>query len=187
MKIDIEDADAKIHTEYNADFVCALKRTIGGAKWDSYEKCWIVPKQSIETCRELMMKYYGETDITQSTERFSVKFYLDAEQWRGPVVIFGRSLATAFGRDSGARLGTGFEIVDGQIGSGGSCKNWTTWVRGTFIAHNVTQAMLDRETLDEESIEIIHDNADYIDVNALQEEKERLLKRIQEIDNLLAV
>ena len=184
MRVEENGTKASIYTEYNADFVSALKKKIGGATWDSEKKCWNVPIQSIDTVRALMMTYYGETDISEPATRFSVRFNMDCECLRSPVIVFGRSLATAVGRDSGAKLGDGFEIVDGEIESGGSWKNWRTIARGTFIAHGVTQAMIDNEDLKDDLLEIIPEEIS-VNSEALKQEREKLSARIKEIDELL--
>jgi len=53
------------------------------------------------------------------------------------VELFGRTIACAFGRDSGAKLGDGIIWIYGIKKSGGSVKNWYTEVReATFEIQN---------------------------------------------------
>jgi len=44
------------------------------------------------------------------------------------VVCLGVKVAVAFDRDSGARVAYGARMIDGDIGSGGSRKNWHCYV-----------------------------------------------------------
>ena len=45
------------------------------------------------------------------------------------VVFMGVKLAVAFGRDSGAKVGYSAILISGDIGSGGSMKNWYCYVK----------------------------------------------------------
>ena len=54
----------EIYTPYNENFIAVLKKRIGGRKWNSEKNCWTAPEESIEAVRDLMMEYFGETDIS---------------------------------------------------------------------------------------------------------------------------
>lgn len=64
----------EIYTPYNEDFVKDLKRSIGGRKWDMDKNCWTAPEEALDSVRELMLKHFGETDISDTPK---VKVALD--------------------------------------------------------------------------------------------------------------
>ena len=64
---------------------------------------------------------------------------------RGPVTFLGYPIARAFDRDSGAKLGTGVSMIEGDITSGGSRANWTSNVdKGSVFRLQVPKKMLDK-------------------------------------------
>lgn len=185
MKITVEDGTAKVFTPYNPEFVRRIK-TVGRAKWNGSEKCWQVSDQAVEAVREIMMDVYGETDIPDCGEKISVRvtFLEEHDELREAYTLFGKTIASAFGRDSGARTGEEAIFVQGAPRSGGSVKNWRTVIPKDCIVelHNVPKALVDANTDDRIEIQILESR---IDKTALLAEKERLLKRLAEIEELL--
>ena len=188
IEIKIKKETLLIYTPYNAKFVSAIKK-IGGAKWDSVNKCWTAPEEFLDAVREIMTEVYGYSDISKN-ESISLKltFNEEVKEDRADVVLFGKILSHATGRDSGARVGDDVAMVKGDIGSGGSVKNWVSVIKegSTFILKNVNKNIFEKEKDGIKyniSIEIV-DNAKKSKTELL-EEKKRLLERIKEIDELL--
>lgn len=185
MKITREAGMAKIYTPYNKEFIEKVKN-IGGRKWNAAEKCWMVPESEIEIVRKYMMEVFGETDLP-SEEKVTVKvtFNEDADEERGAVVLFGKTIARATGRDSGARVGDEATLIKGKIDSGGSARYWTTTIDAgsIFTVRNVPKAALEIPTEYNITVEIME--APEIDKEALLEERERLIARLAEIEELL--
>lgn len=189
MKIEInENGQAEIYTPYNNEFVTKLKNGIGAAKWNPTKKCWCVPERAVDSVREIMLAVYGETDIeTQEHVDIKVTFNRDVREYYKPITLFSKTVATAYGRDSGAKVGKYIEIIKGNVTSGGSAKHWTTEIEeGTvLIIRDVCKSFVDEWNDDEILVEILGDVS--IDKGKLLEEKEKLLCRIKEIDKLLEV
>lgn len=187
MKITVENGTAKVFTPYHKMFVENIKN-IGGRKWCPSEKCWTVPESEIGTVRKYMQEVFGETDLPDAEGKVTVKvtFTADAIAERGAVVLFGKTIARAIGRDSGARVGDEATLIEGKIDSGGSARNWRTVVEEgtTFTVRNVPRAALEMDTEYDVTTEILEEAK--IDRAALEEEKERLLARLAEIEKLLA-
>ena len=187
MQIKTGNGMAKVITPYNAEFVAKVKG-IGGRKWNAAERCWEVPESEIETVRGYMMDIFGETDLPTEGEKVTVKvtFNSDESKRRESITLFGKTLARAWGRDSGAKVGEDVTLISGKVTSGGSVKNWCTEVReGTVLkVRNVPKAALEQDTDLDVSIEVMETAG--IDRAALMEEKEKLLARLAEIENLLA-
>ena len=65
IEIKVKNGTLLIYTPYNAKFVSAIKK-IGGAKWDSENKCWTAPEEFVDAVREIMLDVYGYTDISKN-------------------------------------------------------------------------------------------------------------------------
>lgn len=188
IEIKIKKGILLIYTPYNAKFVSAIKK-IGGAKWDSVNKCWTAPEEFVDAVREIMMEIYGYTDISENESvTLKIVFNEEAKEDRKDVTLFGKILSHATGRDSGARVGDDVAMIKGNIRSGGSVKNWVSVVEegSTFIIKNVNKNIFKKEKDGinyDVKIDIIDDAKK--SKSELLEEKKRLLERIKEIDELL--
>ena len=187
-----QDGKIAVTSPFNPNFITKIKAA--GAKWDAESETWQLDAANIETARAIMREVYGRDD-QEVGETVSVRVTLlqAVSALQAPVVLFGRTIASARGRDTGARLGDGVCFEKGEPTSGGSAKNWRTVipVSSVIILHDVPRAFVDAERAnpmkniyDEQQlqIEILETK---IDRNALLEERARLLKRIEEIDALL--
>lgn len=187
IKIDIIDDRAMITSPYNADFVSAIKQ-IGGARWDRARRVWSIPADTVEQAREVMRRVYGEDDRPNAQPNVSVRLTFGERVYRTqePIMIYGKTVASAYGRDSGARVGDDVAFVTGSPESGGSVKNWATIIPEGCIAvlHNVPQTALQMDLPEGVTAEVIEKKGP--DRAALENEKNRLLARIAEIDRLLA-
>lgn len=184
MKIEINGSKALVYTPYNKEFVSQIKG-IGNARWDSAKRAWSVPAECVDQVREIMEAVYGESDISGCRKvsvrlTFAKRIYGYCE----PVTILGKTIAKAWGRDSGARPGDDVVFVSGKPESGGSAKNWTSVVPegSVVVLHNVPEVKLSEDLPSGVEMEIIESGANRA---ALEAEKARLLARIAEIDNLL--
>lgn len=182
----LDNGNIAIITPYNQMFVQKLKEQIGGARWNATKRWWVIPNESLEIARTIMNDCFGETDISLPADMMDIKFSLATYEVCNPVIVFGKVLARAYGRDTGAKLGLGFDLIEGEINSGGSRNNWKTTVNGTFIAHGITKKMLENEISSRGNnftYEILEKKT--LDIDALRKEKEKLLERIAEIDEIL--
>jgi hypothetical protein len=133
---------------------------------------------------------YG-TDGTDPlvTIRVSVVGNWAWEADKSSLQLAGRTIARAWGRDSGAKLGEGVILESGRVYSGGSVKNWRTCatagsvflVRGVGI--HAAKSMAADSPDSSIEIEIVDEGNSR---QALVDERARLLARIAEIDAELA-
>ena len=187
MKItNLGNGKISVETPYNPNFVSKIKKA--GGKWNPGNKTWEIDERSIDTVRSIMREVYGQDDLPQ--ELVTVKVTIgdkNLEEWRAPVVLFGRTIASARGRDSGARPGEGVCFEKGGCDSGGSMKNWYTIVRaGSEITiYDVPRLAVEQKIgwKDEYGTFEVIENGDPL--AALRAEKEALLKRLAEIEELL--
>lgn len=189
MKIEITENAALVYTPYNANFVTRIK-TVGGAKWDGTKKAWKVPANTVDEVRSIMREIYGETDEPEAVEKVNVRLTFNESYWRTcrPITLLGKTVASAFGRDSGAKVGDGVTFVKGAPESGGSAKNWHTEIpEGSIvILHDVPKSLVSADNLPECVSFEIEASRPEAERNDLIAERERLLARIAEIDRLLA-
>lgn len=185
IRVSVENGKANLFTPYNAEFVREIK-TIGGARWNSSSKCWTVPEECLDRAREIMVDIYGYAD-DEPAETVTVK--LTCIGWyselREGVTVLGKTIAQAWGRDSGAKVGDDVILLNGTIASGGSAKNWTTNVSegAEFKLLNVSKSLFEKwSDTDSFKAEIISTK---VDKDKLIEEREKLLARLAEIDKIL--
>lgn len=186
MEIKINESKAYVFTPYNAKFVTAIKG-IGGAKWDRSRKAWCIPAAAVDQARVIMRRVYGESDIPDEGRKVSVQlnFKESFSEERGAVTIFGKTVATAFGRDSGATVGSDAVFTSGAPESGGSAKYWQTIIpaESVVILRDVPENMLTAEELpDYISVEVLEQRPNR---EQLESEREKILARIAEIDAML--
>lgn len=133
IQLTIVDDKVKVVTPYNEGFVNKCRNLRGTFKGGA----WWFDDSILDYVREAMIKFFGTTGETPfETCTLLITNFSDYE-YRGPVVLFGRTVARAFGRDSGARLGDDVIFISGTYSSGGSVKNWNTTVsNATFEIKN---------------------------------------------------
>lgn len=92
-------------------------------KWDREIGVWVFSDLVEDQVEELEEYYCGELIPVEIT----IKRTIIGD--RDPVYIDGYRIATAMGRDSGAKLDANVSMISGCITSGGSMKNWTTVIK----------------------------------------------------------
>ena len=185
IKIKENDKKIEVYTPYNREFVKKIKR-ISSAKWSYNKGCWEVDKIEIGVIRQFMMDCYGENDIEFAEKvDVKVKFLQTVEEYYKGIELFGRTIAYAFGRDSGAKLGDNITCINGEYRSGGSVRNWKTIidVDSEFIIRDVAKNTItdyDKELFEIEIIEKANTNDDKIEM--LEQQKKELQKKIKKIN-----
>jgi hypothetical protein len=121
-----------VTSPYNKIFI-ERARYLGG-KWKS--PAWVFDARNEKMIREALLEVYG-SDGEHKEELVTVELFFPegySSVVGEAITFFGRTIARAFGRDSGAKLGDGVVILSGGFTSGGSMKNWhTTAYMGTRI------------------------------------------------------
>lgn len=128
IRVEIKNGKANLYTPYNTDFVKAVK-AMGGARWDSTSRCWTISEDMLPQARKIMMDVYGYTDEEQG-EKITVKATFAKDVWEecDSVVILDKTVARAYGRDTGAKPGEDVLFLEGAPTSGGSRANWRSIV-----------------------------------------------------------
>jgi len=124
IRLIVEGDKVKVVTPYHPEFVHRARKLRGD--WDG--KAWVFDETMLDYVKDLMIKCYGVTgEVPYETCILVVTNYNDSN-YGGACELFGRTIAKAWGRDSGAKLGDDIFLINGSIGSGGSVKNWKTVV-----------------------------------------------------------
>ncbi|HBC3374056.1 TPA: hypothetical protein KDY48_004316 [Vibrio parahaemolyticus] len=123
------------HYTYNKLLVDKCRQLNG--KYDPEENAWIFSP--------LVSDQIEELDFTYNSKLVPVELHFNDEQASlcKPVAFLGYTLARATGRDSGAVLGDQAMLINGDIRSGGSAKNWTTIIEaGSILRLDVPEELL---------------------------------------------
>ncbi len=133
ISLEIVDDKVKVVSPYNEGFVNKCRNLRGTFK----NGAWWFDDTIIDYVRDAMIQYFGTTgEVPFDTCSLLISDFTDSSA-RGPVTLFGRTIARAFGRDSRAKLGDDIIFISGKYKSGGSVKNWYTEVENaTFEIQN---------------------------------------------------
>lgn len=179
-----------VQGDYNQEFIDQARRL--GGKWDAPK--WVFDIREETAVRAASLECYGTdgnivdlVDVQVTIPEDVSHNYSNGKQ--RPLELFGRTIARAFGRDSGAKTGDGIVVKAGGFRSGGSMKNWRTINEDNtvIIMRDVSRALVakhdehypENECFDVEILERT------TPVSQLQDEKEKLLTRLAEIDATL--
>lgn len=182
ITVTIETNKIKVISEYSSLFV-QKAHDLGGV-WKA--PCWEFDVRNEEAVRAACLYCYGDDGIKK--DQVDVRITLPngdkgLSYTHEPLEILGRTVARAFGRDS-ARTSPGVVIESGGFGSGGSLKNWYVVAsKGTtFLLRDVSRSLVVENTDENIQIEILEGP----DKEALKEEREKLIARLAQINELLA-
>ena len=186
VKILEKDDQVIVKSPYHSELPYEAKRL--GGKW--IDSAWVYDRRDLDRVKELYLDIFG-TDGT-SCELVDVKITISENEFlrseKAGIYAYGREVARAYGRDSGAKIGPGVIMINGSFKSGGSVKNWSTEsTHGViFELRDIPKRMLEKELILDgfhceirPTVEIVREE---IDIEALTIEKEQLIKRLAEIN-----
>lgn len=184
FEINVIGGRALIFTPYNKEFVDRVK--LMGARWNPTVRCWTINEQDVDEVRKLMQDVYGRDDRPVSeTVDVELTFTTEVSCRHEPVTILGRTISSASGRDSGARIGNDVLFLKGSPQSGGSVKNWHSIVPEGSV---VKLVRLPKSAVQEQSLPdgvTMRVLSNCVDREALLAEKTKLLARLAEIEDIL--
>lgn len=183
--LESKDGDSiRIYTPFNPDFVEKIKKM--GGKWNPSCSAWECKTNRISIVRDMLLEIYGYNDIVVP-ENVDIEIYFpeEVDSYRSGIYMFGKEICSAFGRDSGAKIGADAALISGEINSGGSCKNWRTKIYSDSVIRlfNVPKEKFLEEKEDEEDfwkcqIKLLEKDTDSVSLEKLIEEKTELEKRL---------
>lgn len=170
----------------------ARARQLGG-EWDGAGRAWRFDVRDLDRVRVAAMEHYGSDGVTDDVVTLRVEFANNAaSKDRASFSVFGRPIARAYGRDSGARPEAGVVFLTGGSRSGGSVKNWCTIIDADTIVlvRDFPRIEAERRVAEQPNagrgiLYAIEPEAVPVDVDALAAERARLVARLAEIDGQL--
>ena len=115
-----------VSTPYNSEFVNRAKNL--GGRWDAKNSTWVFDESVEDYVKQTLLDIFGVTgEASYETCSLIVRNFTKNAKKSG-VELFSRTIAIAFGRDTGAKLGDGIVWIDGKKVSDGSYKNWNTYI-----------------------------------------------------------
>ena len=126
MNINIKKTgdEIAVTSPYNPEFAARAKRL--GGRWNPSAKTWDFDARNEAHVRAALIAVYGSDGSLVETVTLRAVAKGDLSASARPIMLCGRVVVSASGRDSGARLGEGVVLISGRANSGGSVKNWTT-------------------------------------------------------------
>lgn len=189
---DLNDGKIEVISPYNASFVKKARMLKGN--WNG--KGWEFKKEHEDIVKGHLMDIYGDdgSAISKCIVRVNLSKLSEidySQLWNDEIRMFGRTLAIRKYRDSAPLLDKTVVLVKGGFpNSGGSRNNPNLKFYDNTILqiedvpeHLYVKLLNEYDLKDDNDIIYRVDNKNNID--KLKEEKERLLKRLSEIDNIL--
>lgn len=178
----------RVRSPINELFIIQAKKL--GGKWTHEGGVWEFDARDEQRVRDLSVRYYGSDGVTDDVCTLRVAFASLAYADRGPYTIYGRPIARAWGRDSGAKQGDGIVFLEGGCKSGGSVKNWDTRINSgsVVLVRDFPRAKAEKLAASEDNSDphySIEPETAPVDIPALREERSKLIDRISEIDKVL--
>lgn len=176
VNIKIEDSKIKVKSSYDSYFVRKAKEYEG--RWNA--PYWVFPIENEEYVRNLCMKVYGEDGKTDTQ---TVKVRIEMDKYRKSTI--GRFVfAERRARDSEVTFAQGVMVVKGEFEESGGSRNspQVTWESGTEIEIKKLPLPLYKGIEGQDGVTLVKE----VDSKEkLKKEKEQLLKRLAEINELL--
>lgn len=187
-KVRVEFTEDKLHvySEYSATFVKAAREMSG--KWDKGNGCWIFDKDNRDLVSKALINAYGEDGMT-AVEKVTVIIDLDEAdgnpdmKWNSAITYGKMALVSRRSRDARVKMANGVAVIEGGFpASGGSAKYPSPKPEsGTVLRATMAKEVF--EKLDKTGVELAEEKP--IDKAELKKEKELLLARLAEIEELL--
>ncbi|CSD06379.1 Uncharacterised protein [Vibrio cholerae] len=125
-----------LKSDYNSMLVDECRKL--GGTWDGQVSAWVFPAfvaEQVELLDDIYNSKLITIDITSKEEISELK---------SAITFIGRSICKAKDRDSGAFLYDGVALIKGNISSGGSAKNWRTYIdKNTVLRLQMPEKLLD--------------------------------------------
>lgn len=150
----------EVTSPYDTSFV-SRARAFGGT-WDRGHKVWSFDESAEGTVRQALRDCYGTDGEDDGAEAVTLYVYVPStiSELGSALTLGGITLARAFGRDSGARLGDGVAHLAGPAPtSGGSVRYFKTVIPAGCLltAYNVPLALAERALLEPRCASMIGD------------------------------
>lgn len=178
VKLVKTEKTVSVEAPYNSIFVGQARRL--GGRWN--DSAWVFDIRELPEVQDLCMQAYGSDG--ERVDQVDVEVAVNDDQFyqlRGPLEIYGRQVARAFGRDSGAKIADGILVKSGDFVSDGSMKNWaTSATEGTiFVMRDVSRQAVEDFSHESITVKIIASNKSGFEES---QDREALIKELAELE-----
>lgn len=185
MKINYQKGQMMVCSDYSAEFVKGAKRLNG--QWNG--EAWVFDERDKDRVNELLFNVYGQNEL-QTDDTVEVQVSLDAlGKIEKALELFGRVLAVRFNRDQPVKLHPSVILLQGNFPKRGGSMNYPRLApeQGTvLLVRDVPNSLyLKAKEQFAAGISLTETAQKKESMEALKEEKERLLQRLAEIEHLL--
>ena len=137
-------SEAVVCCYYHPVFIEQAKALQG--RWEPSTLSWHFTSKLMESLSELLWGLFHVDGLTPYPVCQLRVYEFSQQSFQEACMLFGRPVARAYGRDSGAYLQPDIYKFGGSVRSGGSSKNWRTIIdKATFEIHKYPTAALVRE------------------------------------------
>ncbi len=183
IKVTVGEGILKVTSPFNREFVSFAR--MRGGKWSDKHKAWLFDPRDEFAVRSALIDIYG-TDDYESCEKVNVRVKLDHFKLEDDFSLFGLQLLRRKYYNYRVDMGDNVVVVTGGFHETGGSRKYAEIapVSGTIIEVRDVPKEIAVKTWAEhkESIEILGS----MDIEKLRDEKQKLLQRIQEIDEIIA-
>lgn len=172
---------------YDKRFVSAARRA--GGRWNRDSRAWVFDTRSRAAVEAALARCYGWAPQGAQTGDFRITLTSSNAGGR-EVRILGRRVARRWRRDDDVALGEGVAVIDGDFpGRAGSLSRPAVLDPGdgdvTLVVRDLPLSVMADEDL-VETYQVAPVPAAEQELGALRAERDRLVRRVAEIDALLA-
>ncbi len=186
MKVIKEDDKIKVQSDYNSDFVKRAKLIEG--KWNA--PYWVFPDENEDKVRALLLEIYGENGLPQETVDIFVDISCSSYDLHdgSDIKLLGRILCFRPGRDMQVKLADNVLLEKGGFPSSGGSARYPRVLpeEGTILRVKKCPLSFYERVKDMSIVTLCEPSDDNVKRSRLLEEKEKLLKRLDEIETELA-
>lgn len=181
VSIKIQDDRAVLSAPYHPRLPAKAKAA--GGRWHASTKTWRFDARDAERVRDIARDIYG-TD-GEAGETVTVRLTLDSNYGGrdGESIFFaGREIARRRSRDEQVRLGDGVVLIEGGFPSSGGSRQYPTVNAKAGTVVEIRDVPAGHSDLQADDVTVIDTS---IDRDALIAERDRLVERLAQIEELL--
>jgi len=183
IKVSAGEGLLKVTSPYNKEFVSFAR--MRGGKWSDGQKVWMFDPRDEFAVRSVLIDIFG-TDDYESCSKVNVRIKLDSFNIDDEFVLFGRQLLRRRYSARRVEVDDGVVVINGGFPKEGGSRRYPKIEpeKGTIIeVRDVPRDIAVRTwTEHKEAIELLG----AVDLETLKNEKAALLKRIEQIDQMIA-
>ena len=188
VRLTTEEGRLRVEAPYNTLF-SRRARNLGGT-WSALHRVWTFHPRVERDVRRVCRDIYGDDGDgppdTVVLRALALRKVVSGR--RSGILLGGRPIASASGRDTGARVGQDRVLESGSIDSGGSRENWvTTMAAGTRVrVYDMPRKWYEQGKWNRKARQITLVDDEAAERESLLSRRARLEEEIRKIDAALA-